>query len=262
MYTTQINNCKDVAYVGISVQPSRGASRISYIGRVKNEEEGILKEGDPIQRVGKLAMNKWNQFSKKMLADLRTYLSENKPSSRKSKREVAEEREADKRQKRRSPAEIEAEREAKRRKTRQKEIEKAEKDVLAKAEEAKKALAALMHAEEVYRRVRYGDTPLGSQSTRPSPMSNYSNDPNENPINLDVGDVPPSLRFIYKGRAGEIPLPSVRKVVLVEELLAESNFESLPDGRDTEEDEKIRETRGYHVSHYGATQDHPMMGEQ
>ena len=50
----------------------------------------------------------------------------------------------------------------------------------------------------------------GCLSTRPPPMSNYSNDPNDNPIHLT--DVPPSLRFIYKGRAGEIHLPSDRMV--------------------------------------------------
>ena len=55
-YTTEIDKSNDVAYVGISVQRNRGDPRISYIGRVKNEEEGALKGGEPIERIGALSM--------------------------------------------------------------------------------------------------------------------------------------------------------------------------------------------------------------
>jgi len=62
------------------------------------------------------------------------------------------------------------------------------------------------------------------------------------------------LRFIYKGRAGEMPLPSGKKVILVDELMEDTNFKPLPDGQDNDDAETIREERGYHVSSYGATQ--------
>jgi len=63
-YATSIDNCPDVAFVGISIQRGRGATRMSFIGRVANIEAGEGKV--PIERIGNLAMNKWNQLSKTM----------------------------------------------------------------------------------------------------------------------------------------------------------------------------------------------------
>ena len=69
-YATSIDNCPDVALdgiialVGISIQRGRGATRMSFIGRVANIEAGEGKV--PIERIGNLAMNKWNQLSKTM----------------------------------------------------------------------------------------------------------------------------------------------------------------------------------------------------
>lgn len=62
--TTSIDNCPDVAFVGISIQRGRGATRMSFIGRVANIEAG---EGEvPIERISNLAMNKWYQLSEMM----------------------------------------------------------------------------------------------------------------------------------------------------------------------------------------------------
>lgn len=185
-----------------------------------------------------------------MLTELKSYLSNQKPP-KKTKSDVALDREASKRQKRRSDEDIEAAREAKRQKQHQLELDKAEKNVLSKAEYLKKSVAALQMAEDQFRRLRDSQTTLGSQSTRPSPMSNYSSDPNDKPIKLDSTRM---LRYIWKGRAGEMLLPEERKVVLIDELMLDDNFTSLPDGHDTEEANIIREKRGYHVSHYGANE--------
>jgi hypothetical protein len=248
IYTTEIEGCNDVAYIGIGIQAEQNSARISFIGRVKNKEAG--DEQEPIERIGSLSLNKWNRISQKMLTELKSYLSNQKPP-KKRKSEVALDREASRRQKRRSDEDIEAEREAKRQKQYQLELDKAEKNVLSKAEDLKKAVAALQMAEDGFRRLRDSQTTLGSQSTRPSPMSNYSSDPNDKPIKLDSTRM---LRYIWKGRAGEMLLPEKRKVVLVDELQLDDNFTSLPDGHDTEEANAIREKRGYHVSNFGANQ--------
>ena len=50
IYTTEIEGCNDVAYIGIGIQAERNSPRISFIGRVKNEEAGNKQE--PIERIG------------------------------------------------------------------------------------------------------------------------------------------------------------------------------------------------------------------
>ena len=151
--------------------------------------------------------------------------------------------------KRPSPEEIEAGREAKRLKHLEDEKKKIEARIVTESKKTRESLNALKQAEEEYRALLQSNPSLGSLSTRPSPMMDYSNDPNDEPVHLDT-----MLRFIYKGRAGEIPLPSTRKVVLVEELLDSSHFKELPEGTDNEKADEMRERRGYHVSNFGVSQ--------